>query len=70
MPNLTTLALLVVGCIAYLVWPFDLIPDFLVGPGQIDDAAVIAWTVHKIKELKYDRTPQPERAVAGPEPQG
>ena len=69
MRNQTSIALLVVGCLAYFLWPIDAIPDFLPVLGQMDDAAVIAWTVHKIKELKYDSTPQPVCTVAAPEPQ-
>lgn len=28
--------------IAYVISPIDLIPDFLVGPGQVDDLGVVA----------------------------
>lgn len=30
------------GALAYFLMPFDLIPDMLVGPGQLDDLGVIA----------------------------
>jgi len=33
--------LTVVGILAYVILPTDLIPDFLVGLGQMDDLAVI-----------------------------
>ena len=33
--------LIVVGILAYVILPTDLIPDFLVGLGQMDDLAVI-----------------------------
>lgn len=36
---------IVVGCIVYVVCPIDLIPDFLVGLGQIDDLAAIVMTL-------------------------
>ena len=28
---------------AYLLWPIDLIPDFIPGLGQIDDLTVVVW---------------------------
>ena len=40
----STLVMLVASII-YFVMPFDLIPDFLVGLGLLDDAALIGWTV-------------------------
>jgi uncharacterized membrane protein YkvA (DUF1232 family) len=33
--------LIVAGILAYVILPTDLIPDFLVGVGQLDDLAVI-----------------------------
>lgn len=33
--------LLLVGILAYVILPTDLLPDFLVGVGQLDDLAVI-----------------------------
>jgi uncharacterized membrane protein YkvA (DUF1232 family) len=33
---------------AYLVLPFDVIPDFIPGFGQIDDVAVIGWAVRRL----------------------
>lgn len=33
--------LVVAGILAYVILPTDLIPDFLVGVGQLDDLAVI-----------------------------
>jgi uncharacterized membrane protein YkvA (DUF1232 family) len=32
----------------YLVLPFDLIPDFIPGFGQLDDLAVIGWAVRRL----------------------
>lgn len=37
--------LAVLAALAYLVSPVDLIPDFILGLGLVDDAAVLAWTL-------------------------
>lgn len=46
---------LIVAAILYVVSPLDVIPDFLIVVGLIDDAAIIAWVFNEIgKELdKY-----------------
>ena len=42
--------------ILYVINPFDLIPDYLVGIGQIDDGAVIALCLFLVdKDLKAYR---------------
>jgi uncharacterized membrane protein YkvA (DUF1232 family) len=41
---------LIVGAILYFVMPADAIPDAIVGLGFTDDAAVIAFTLKKVKE--------------------
>jgi len=33
--------LIPVAAAAYLIWPFDPIPDFLLGLGQLDDLAIV-----------------------------
>lgn len=33
--------LILVGILAYVILPTDLVPDFLIGVGQLDDLAVI-----------------------------
>ncbi|MGG3469914.1 YkvA family protein [Neobacillus pocheonensis] len=38
----------VIGAILYFVSPLDIVPDFLVGIGLIDDAAVIGYTLKKL----------------------
>ncbi|MDF2856769.1 MAG: hypothetical protein K0Q87_2620 [Neobacillus sp.] len=38
----------VIGAILYFVSPVDLVPDFIVGLGILDDAAVIGFTLKKI----------------------
>ena len=34
--------------LAYLAFPIDLIPDFIPGAGQLDDALVVAWAVRHL----------------------
>lgn len=44
--NISTQALLtIVAAVIYFVSPIDLIPDFILGLGFIDDATVLAWTI-------------------------
>lgn len=44
--------LAVIGAILYFVSPLDVVPDFIVGLGILDDAAVIGFTIKKLsKEL-------------------
>jgi uncharacterized membrane protein YkvA (DUF1232 family) len=40
--------ILIVAGVLYLVSPIDIIPDFLVGVGFVDDAAVLAWVIGQI----------------------
>lgn len=40
--------LLIVAAILYLVTPIDVIPDFIVGVGYMDDAAVLAWVLKAV----------------------
>lgn len=44
--NISTQSLLtIVAALVYFVSPIDLIPDFILGLGLIDDATVLAWTI-------------------------
>ncbi|WP_335442773.1 YkvA family protein [Neobacillus drentensis] len=36
------------GAILYFISPIDLVPDFIVGLGIMDDAAVIGYTIKKL----------------------
>jgi uncharacterized membrane protein YkvA (DUF1232 family) len=45
-PALRRLLLIVLG--AYLVSPIDLIPDFIPGIGQLDDAAIAAMVLRSV----------------------
>jgi uncharacterized membrane protein YkvA (DUF1232 family) len=40
----------IAGALAYVVMPIDVIPDFILGLGWIDDAFVLATTTTKISE--------------------
>lgn len=37
--------LMIIAALVYFVSPIDLIPDFILGLGLIDDATVLAWTI-------------------------
>ncbi len=37
------------AAVVYFVSPVDFVPDFLVGLGLLDDAAVLAWTLRSIQ---------------------
>lgn len=47
-PSSTTIAL-IIGTLLYVISPIDMIPDALPAIGFLDDAAIIAATVEKIK---------------------
>ncbi|WP_066252348.1 YkvA family protein [Neobacillus drentensis] len=40
--------LTIIGTLLYFVSPLDLVPDFIIGLGILDDAALIGFTVKKI----------------------
>ena len=42
--------IMIIASIIYFVSPVDLIPDFIVGAGYVDDMAVIAFTIKQIAE--------------------
>lgn len=49
--------LTVIGAIIYFVSPLDLVPDFIVGLGILDDAAVIGFAIKRISvELEEFKT--------------
>lgn len=41
---------LIIASIIYFVMPIDFIPDFIIGLGFIDDAAILSWTLHAMKK--------------------
>lgn len=55
--NITTSTIItVIVAIIYFVSPFDLVPDFVIGLGIFDDAAVIGYTIKKISAELDDYT--------------
>lgn len=59
---------LVVASIIYFVAPIDMLPDFLVALGYIDDAAILGWTIRAIADeltrftaWENDQAPDPAR---------
>jgi len=56
---------LIVAAILYFVMPIDLIPDFLVGVGYLDDVAVVAWVMSVVSsELEAFRRWEASRGQA------
>jgi uncharacterized membrane protein YkvA (DUF1232 family) len=58
-----------VGLIAYLAMPFDLVPDFIPIAGQLDDAIVVALALRLVlraggPELLREHWPGPEESLA------
>jgi uncharacterized membrane protein YkvA (DUF1232 family) len=48
--------ILIVAGVLYFLMPVDVIPDFLLGFGYIDDAAVLAWIISTVKVVLDDFT--------------
>ena len=60
--------LLLVGVVAYLAFPFDLIPDFIPVLGQLDDALVVALALRALArgagpELLANHSPGPDASL-------
>ncbi|MDP9185746.1 MAG: DUF1232 domain-containing protein [Verrucomicrobiota bacterium] len=45
---------LIIGVIIYILNPFDLIPDWIVGLGFADDAVVLAFAVRRTRQTLDD----------------
>ena len=60
-----------VAAVAYLVWPFDLIPDFIPIIGWLDDAGVLmAAAVFIVRDVRLHERRSPDLPVANPELRG
>lgn len=48
---------LIIGSLLYLILPIDIVPDFIIGLGQIDDIAVLVfiWFALKSELDEYGR---------------
>ena len=49
--------------LAYIISPFDLIPDYIIGLGQIDDAAILGLSLYFLEKdlIKYKEWKDRER---------
>ena len=61
--------ILLVGLVAYLSMPFDLVPDFIPVAGQLDDAIVVALVLRTVlrstrRELVREHWPGPDASLA------
>ena len=48
-PKLAAVKAVLMGAVAYFVMPADMIPDFIVGAGFIDDGAVLSLAVATVR---------------------
>lgn len=46
--------ILIVAAVLYFLVPIDVIPDFILGLGYVDDAAIIAWVVKTLQSVLDD----------------
>jgi uncharacterized membrane protein YkvA (DUF1232 family) len=70
--NNVIIILIIIGALLYIVFPRDLIPDFLIGWGWIDDLAVLymLWRYYRrLKQIKRtaDRFGRPQGQTTGNE---
>jgi uncharacterized membrane protein YkvA (DUF1232 family) len=61
--------LLLIGLIAYLGLPFDLVPDFIPVAGQLDDAIIVALVLRHLvraggESMLSELWPGPEQSLA------
>lgn len=61
--------LILVAAVVYFVMPVDLMPDFILGLGLLDDAAILAWTLRTLNQdleqfLAWERGQQDSPAPA------
>lgn len=63
--------LILVAAVVYFVMPVDLVPDFILGLGLLDDAAILAWTLRTLNQdlerfLAWERGEQDPAVPAEP----
>lgn len=46
---------IVLGTVAYLLSPFDFLPDFIPFIGQIDDAVIVTLLLSEVSQILLDR---------------
>ena len=57
---------IIIGCLGYLISPFDLIPDFIPVVGYADDAAALTWAAYRIgSRVDNDVKEQAKKKVMG-----
>jgi uncharacterized membrane protein YkvA (DUF1232 family) len=60
-----------VAAVAYLVWPFDIIPDFIPVIGFLDDAGVLlAAALFIVRDVRLHEQRYPELPVRDSQSQG
>ena len=65
--------LVLIGLLAYLVMPIDLVPDFIPVAGQLDDAIIIALVIRSVLRgagpaVLKEHWPGPESSRSGSDP--
>ena len=59
--------LFAVAALIYVVSPLDLVPDFLIGLGLLDDVAIVGWAMSRLKtEVDKYQAFAAEKAAAEP----